>query len=138
MNEPDVHSNAESSFQPRQFPRWDIQCRARIRIGTRQYMGYLHNISQGGAKLRTLSSIRKLGNVILSLPDLPPLHCQLRWTDSFNAGVSFEMTVPQADLCRWAQTRSSFQLGQAIECEIAEPEAFIADQRGPKLHTSFG
>lgn len=66
----------------RRFPRHEIQCRARIRIGTRHYAGYIHNISRGGAKLRTITPIRKLGRVVLRLPDLPPLQCRLRWTDA--------------------------------------------------------
>jgi hypothetical protein len=111
----------KSSRQRRKFPRYDIQCRARIRIGTRQYAGYLHNISQGGAKLRTISPIRKLGNVILRLPDLPPLRCQLRWSDAYNAGVSFELVIPRADLSRWADTRAGKPAARPVpESEIAE------------------
>lgn len=81
--------------QRRKFPRFDVQCRARIHIGMRHYAGYLHNIGQGGAKLRTISPIRKPGKVILRLPDLPPLSCELRWTDSYNAGVAFEVSLPR-------------------------------------------
>lgn len=92
--------------QRREFARIQILCRARIRIGNRQYAGYLHNISQGGAKLRTLTPIRRPGHVILRLPDLPALRCQLRWTDSYNAGVSFELKLPLELLLEWALTRS--------------------------------
>jgi hypothetical protein len=34
-------------------------------IGSRHYAGYLHNISRGGAKLRTITPIRKVGAVLL-------------------------------------------------------------------------
>ena len=47
---------ATEDFSRREFPRLQIDCRARIRIGNRQYAGYLH-ISQGGAKLRTITPI---------------------------------------------------------------------------------
>ena len=104
--------------QRRQFARLEVQCRARIRIGTRQYAGYIHNISQGGAKLRTLSPIRKLGKVILRLPDLPPLRCQLRWTDPYNAGVAFELRLPREELLRWARERSSAGPDTILEAEI--------------------
>lgn len=105
----------------REFPRFKILCRARIRIGDRQYAGYLHNISQGGAKLRTLTPIRRLGNVILRLPDLPALRCQLRWTDSYNAGVSFELSLAPQMLSDWARTRStSSELYNVAEAEIIE------------------
>lgn len=82
-----------------------IQCRARIRIGDRYYAGYLHNISPEGAKLRTVSHIRRLGRVVLMLPDLPPLVCALRWHDNFNAGVQFEIPLPTAILARWILMR---------------------------------
>jgi hypothetical protein len=91
--------------EQRTFPRYDVQCCARIRIGNRQYAGYLHNISQGGARLRTACRIRRLGEVVLRLPDLPPMRCQLRWTDAFNAGVSFSLVVPLPDLADWAEAR---------------------------------
>ena len=91
--------------QRREHPRLDIQCRARIRIGTRQYAGYLHNISQGGAKLRTITPIRGLGKVILRLPDMPAMQCRLRWSDSYIAGVSFERTLTRAELVAWSKMR---------------------------------
>lgn len=97
----DVRPQRRKSF------RHDVQCRARIRIGTRQYAGYIHNISEGGAKLRTITPIHKAGRVILRLPDLPPLRCELRWKDSYNAGVAFELKLPRRELARWLQSRSS-------------------------------
>lgn len=106
--------------QRRRFPRLDVQCRARIRIGTRQYAGYIHNISQGGAKLRTISPIRKVGAVILRLPDLPPLRCRLCWMDAYNAGVAFEIALSPAELKRWAQSRSEFRdAADGTDCEFA-------------------
>lgn len=103
------HSNPKTwakRHSRRRFPRLEIQCRARILIGKRQYSGYLHNISQRGAKLRTITPIHRPGKVLLTLPDLPPLRCELRWTDSYNAGVSFELPLPREDLLSWAKTRS--------------------------------
>ena len=91
----------------RQLPRYPVQCAARIRIGNRQYAGYIDNISVGGARLRTISPIRRLGEVVLRLPDLPPLQCTLRWTDAYNAGVLFALTLSSEDLARWAESRSA-------------------------------
>ncbi len=115
---PDPLENLQRADDRRRFPRYEIQCRARIRIGTRQYAGYIHNISQGGAKLRTISPIRKLGAVILRLPDLPPLRCRLCWTNSYHAGVLFEMALPRSELRKWAQSRSKFE--ELSETSIAE------------------
>lgn len=92
----------------RRHTRYGVQCRARIQIGFRHYTGYLHNISEGGARLRTITSIGKLGHVVLRLPDLPPLKCSLRWTDAYNAGVIFELKLSEAELHRWIQQRAAF------------------------------
>ncbi len=116
--------------QRRRFPRLQIQCRARIRIGTRQYAGYIHNISQGGAKLRTVSPIGRPGKVILRLPDLPPLRCRLRWTDSYNAGVAFELKLSRDDLLRWARERSAVGPNYFLEAEII-PDAQLIAEQGP-------
>ncbi|GAA4747616.1 hypothetical protein GCM10023264_11710 [Sphingomonas daechungensis] len=110
-----------STENRRRFPRLDVQCRARIRIGKRQYAGFLDNISEGGARLRTLTPIRRLGKVILRLPDLPPLHYTLRWTNSFHAGVAFELPLTAAALARWTAARSSTPDLDALgEAEIVE------------------
>ena len=67
----DEKAHAQSQQKRRKFPRHVIMCRARIRVGSRQYAGYLHNIGQGGARLRTITPIRRLGKVILRLPCRP-------------------------------------------------------------------
>lgn len=90
----------------RESQRQSIQCRAKIQIGKRHYTGYIDNISRAGAKLRTISPIRRLGPVVLTLPDLPPIRCELRWTDSYNAGVQFARALQSADLAAWAEARS--------------------------------
>jgi len=109
---------AEPRAQRRRFPRFEVQCRARIIIGTRHYAGYLHNISRGGARLRTISPIRKLGCVLLRLPDLRPLQCRLRWTDSYHAGVSFELPLSRSELSGWAASRLAF--AGNTDCEIVQ------------------
>jgi hypothetical protein len=121
MYQSDPKTWVKANPQRRRFQRLDIQCRARIRIGKRQYAGYLHNISLGGAKLRTITPIGRLGNVILRLPDLPPLKCTLRWTNAYNAGVSFELPLTRAMLKEWTEARSAFvDLHHLVDAEIAE------------------
>jgi hypothetical protein len=112
---------AERPPKRRRFPRHAVQCRARIHIGACHYAGYLQNISQAGAKLRTITPIRKPGPVLLRLPDLPPLRCQLRWTDAYNAGVSFELGLTRAQLVEWLDSRLMLtSAGTPIECHIDE------------------
>ena len=81
-------------------------------IGTRHYAGYIDNISIGGARLRTISRIGRLGDVLLRLPDLPALRCKLRWTDAYNAGVSFSLGLSPHELTHWARSRSGSSVDQ--------------------------
>ena len=132
------HSNPRSWTREepsrREFPRLEIHCRARIRIGNRQYAGYLHNISQGGARLRTITPIRKLGAMILRLPDLPALRCELRWTDSYNAGVSFGTILTEEQMCQWAKTRvgePNFSRADLTELVSADGTGTTPFEQGP-------
>ena len=112
---------AQPVRQRRRYPRYVVQCRARIIIGQRQYAGYIQDISEGGARLRTVTSIRKLGKVLLRLPDLPPIKCQLSWTDAYHAGVVFERRLTKAELRQWVQNRAAFlelNSGPEAECEL--------------------
>lgn len=93
--------------QRRQFDRMNVRCRARIRIGTRHYFGYLENISEAGAKIVTLTPIRNLGEVLLRIPDLPLLRGQVRWADVVEAGICFSVVLPQEQLRQWACDRLS-------------------------------
>lgn len=117
------YQEARPARQRRRFPRFAVQCRARIVIGNRQYAGYIQDISEGGARLRTISSIRKLGLVVLRLPDLAPLRCRLSWTDAYHAGVMFERRLTKAELKHWVQNRAAFveiNRGPERECELVE------------------
>ena len=117
---------AQPVRERRRARRLDIQCRAKIHIGRRHYAGYVHNISRTGAKLRTISPIRRAGTVILYLPDLPPLKCELRWTDFYNAGVAFKMSLSASEFRDWAQSRLTFPAGhEGLECTFTElPDLF--------------
>jgi hypothetical protein len=118
-----VDRSAGFRTEARRFRRHSIQCRARIRIGTRHYAGYIHNISAAGAKLRTIAPIRRPGIVLLSLPDLPLLRCQLRWSNAYNAGVSFDVPLSRRTFLAWARTRQPFECAQPDGIgEIAELE----------------
>lgn len=114
MHVSERRTNGGTAFRRRNFHRHDVRCRARIVIGARHYAGYLDNISLGGARLRTISPIGKAGKVLLELPDLPPLRCRLRWSDSHNAGVAFELLLPSRMLCDWLRGRSATAFARDI------------------------
>lgn len=89
----------------REFDRLNVRCRARIRIGKREYAGLIENISNGGARIVTLTPIRGLGPVNLRLPDLPPLGGHIRWIEPHGGGVCFELALSEATLDEWAKSR---------------------------------
>lgn len=105
----------------RKSPRLNLRCRARIRIGKREYGGYIENISAGGARIRTLTPIRDFGPVRLILPDLPAMRGDIRWIEPHGAGVCFEISVCASVLKEWARSRLA-TLSQA------------ADESGPTIH----
>ena len=51
---------AEPRAQRRRFPRFEVQCRARIIIGTRHYAGYLHNLLSHTPFHRPMKSYSRL------------------------------------------------------------------------------
>ncbi|WP_407822139.1 PilZ domain-containing protein [Sphingomonas arvum] len=126
-------STPSSLIEPnrRKLKRLDLQCRARIVIGTRHHAGYLSDISPGGAKLRTITPIARPGTVLLRLPDLPVLRCSLRWHDGYNAGVAFERSLEEGEFHAWLRTRSGFEShgGQMPLCEIVRAEPGRAWQK---------
>jgi hypothetical protein len=47
----------------------------------------------------------------------------LRWTDSYNAGVAFELTLSRSELSAWARSRSATDPQHDMaDCEISEVE----------------
>lgn len=126
MEQAEPNSSEMPVRRRRQFDRHELQCRAKIRIGSRHYAGYVHNISRGGAKLRTISPIRKIGHVVLTLPGLPPVRCRLKWTDSYNAGVAFGLPISESAFWSWVQTRSGCSgIALTSSSEVAEVTEFV-------------
>jgi hypothetical protein len=89
----------------RRSERLTLECRARIRIGNRQYAGYIDNLSEGGARITTFTPIQGEGKVVLRLPDLPAIRGALRWRDGTAAGVAFGLTLSREYLLEWARSR---------------------------------
>jgi hypothetical protein len=98
----------------RSLPRINVECRGRLSTGLRSIGVVLHDISQGGASLEAQTALTKLGNVRLSLPDLPPIDGVVRWTSGTKLGLSFDQCIAFEQLARWIQARRE-GLGQ---CEL--------------------
>jgi hypothetical protein len=92
-------------WQDREFARLGVQARVRIRIGKRAYAGYIENISEGGARIVTLTPIRDSGTVIIAVPDLKPVAGDLRWSDGCVGGVRFALKLETDVLHEWLSYR---------------------------------
>ena len=100
---------SDKCSESRQFPRVDVRCRARIRIGKREYAGFIENISEGGARIVTLTPIRDSGPALLMLPDFSPIRANLRWRKQTGGGLSFCLKLDSDLLERWALTRQHWR-----------------------------
>ncbi len=96
-----------NSFRLRRFERLDVRCPVRVRIGNRQYAGYLDNASDGGVKVSTGSRIIPACKVIVQIPDLPPLRGELRWSSEREAGVAFPLVDGFHPITDWLARRAS-------------------------------
>ena len=81
--------------QRRRSERYEVQCRARIVIGKRHYAGYILDISQRGAKLRTITPIRNAGNVRSAPAKLAAKRPQVRQRQEDVAAVADRRDGPQ-------------------------------------------
>lgn len=103
-----LSAHLQTDVDSRQHSRLNVHCRARIRIGKREYAGFLMNISEGGARIFTQTPIRETGPVLLKLPDLPPRWGMLRWIESHGGGVSFQLKLDGDMLEEWARLRTEW------------------------------
>jgi hypothetical protein len=91
----------------RSHDRLTLRCPVRVRIGSRQYAAYLENISERGAKVRTITPILQGGKVQLTLPDLPGLDGESSWFEGNGVGICFKPSRRSAALRDWIERRVS-------------------------------
>jgi hypothetical protein len=99
------NATTDGHQKEREFHRLAVQARARIRIGSRSYAGHIENISEGGARIVTLTPIRDWGKVQVTVPDLKPLTGELRWSDGCVGGVQFHLKLEPDVLEQWLSLR---------------------------------
>lgn len=91
------------SGRGRSLPRIEVSCRGRIKSGSRSWSVELRDISQGGAKVKTQTPLADRGDVVLTLPDLPPVAGVIRWVGGTDVGISFNECIPFERLAPWIQ-----------------------------------
>lgn len=89
----------------RRSRRVKVECPATLKVDLRFYFGKLGDISPSGAKVQTRGAIKKTGDAMLALPDLPPLPGTIRWVNGKDCGIEFREQIPAEALSRWLQER---------------------------------
>ena len=85
--------------------RVQVECPATLQVRQRFYYGKVCDMSPTGARVRTRGVVKKIGDAILTLPDLPPLPAAIRWVDGGDCGLSFREHIPGDALAAWLEER---------------------------------
>jgi hypothetical protein len=87
--------------------RAPVDCAAKLRVGGRFYFGRIADISAGGARFCTSGRLKRAGESVLIVPDLPPLPSTIRWARDGEFGLEFRERMPAAALESWLEARST-------------------------------
>ena len=89
----------------RRTRRIKVECPATLKVDLRFYFGKLCDLSPTGAKVQTRGVLKKTGEAMLALPDLPPLPGLIRWVNGRDCGLEFREQIPADALSGWLQQR---------------------------------
>ena len=93
---------ASSMEGPRpRMPRIAVDCIASIREGAEVYRVDTLDVSQGGLKIASERPFLIGGDVIVTLPGLPPFASTVRWHNEGCFGVTFNKILPLPLLVGW-------------------------------------
>ena len=95
----------EAEGDRRRTRRIEVECPATLKVQLRFYFGKISNLSPSGARVHTRGALKKTGDAVLSLPDLPPLPASIRWVDGRVCGLEFKEQIPPEALSRWLHDR---------------------------------
>jgi len=98
---------SETDGDRRRTSRHRVECPATLKVKTRFYFGKLCDLSPTGARVQTRGMIKKPGDAVLALPDLPPLLATIRWVDERDCGLEFRERIPADALSRWLLERDA-------------------------------
>ena len=89
----------------RRTRRIKVECPATLKVDLRFYFGKLCDLSPTGAKVQTKGALKKTGDAMLAVPDLPPLQGTIRWVNGRDCGIEFREQIPAEALSRWLNER---------------------------------
>ena len=100
----------ETDGDRRKTRRIKVECPATLKVRMRYYFGKLCDLSPTGARVQTRGALKKPGDAVLALPDLPPLLATIRWINEKDCGLEFREHIPADALNRWLQERGCEEL----------------------------
>lgn len=96
----EILSAARDGPRPR-MPRVEVHCFATVRDGARVHRMRVHDVSQGGVKLKGAVILGSGADLMISLPGLDSQPATVRWTDEGFLGVTFNRLLPLTELVDW-------------------------------------
>jgi hypothetical protein len=96
----DLLSTSMEGPRPR-MPRIEVDCVTWIREGADSHRVDACDVSQGGLKIASERQFIVGGDVVVTLPGLPPVAGTVRWHDSGCFGVTFNKVLPLPLLVGW-------------------------------------
>lgn len=95
---------AASMEGPRpRMPRVEVHCMASVRQGSEVSAMRACDVSQGGVKLAGDRRLEVGGDVVATLPGLPPIAGVVRWSVSGTHGITFNRLLALSELVAWLQ-----------------------------------
>jgi hypothetical protein len=94
----------------RRLPRASVAACVRLRVGALSYPADLQNISPAGALVHMRKPLNATGAALLTLPDLPPIPSQVRWSDGTKVGLFFNVCLEMQTLAGWINQRQRVDL----------------------------
>jgi hypothetical protein len=95
--------NAEESVDGlrARSPRIDVDQPARLRAGARYHAVTVTNISQSGVGITSEDEFAAGKQIVLTIPDLPPVSGTVRWNADGHAGIAFDERLRLDLLAQW-------------------------------------
>lgn len=91
----------DSKGRTHRMPRLNISCSARLLVGSVSREVTIRDISQGGAKIEA-EFLRMGDQVTIAIYGLGTSRGVVCWSDSGNAGISFDTPIAFSQLATWA------------------------------------
>ena len=104
----DILATSMDGPRPR-MPRIETSCHATLRDGANVLPVQACDISQGGLKIRTETSLQQGADIVVSLPGLEPQRGIACWNDNGYAGITFNRLIPLGELVSWLQQQREEQ-----------------------------